>query len=700
MRTAGYVRVSTRRQSQAQTIDQQLARLQAHLAAQGEALQSKQIFRDDGDSGATLNRPGLDRLRDAVRGAEVDRVLITTPDRLARNYVHQMVLLEELERAGCAVEFLERPMSQAPHAQLVLQIRSAVAEYERTLIAERMRRGRQMKLRAGVLLPWTTTPYGYRVDPERPRDPAGGHIDPAEGAIVRELFMRHLEAHETLRGLVKDVPGLGLPSPRGRARWSAASVRGILTTPAYAGQVYSGRKRMRPAHQRRSATHPIGTLAQGRAPVAPEAWQLVATIPAMVSPEHFAQVRAKLALNQRQASRQNKTHASLLRALVSCGVCQACCIARTTNGGLRYYVCRTKAVPRYAQPGPPCRSRHIPAQQLEDLVWHDLCALMRHPEQIAHALERAHGGHWLPQELRARREALRKGRVTLETQIDRLTQAYLAEIIPLAEYQRRRRTLEEKIQALETQITQLEAQADRQAEWAGLLISTEAFCRRVQAGLHNATFQQRRQLIELLIDRVVVTDDEVEIRYVMPTHPRSEHVRFCQLRKDYFHHVVEVLRLPQRTGVGEVACLLEGFEGWGIRRVLINRDDPWGGCMLGLEGLTEKALGGLGIAGRTQQKVESMALRIDRPVEVIPLFLNFDVGLIDAVRISRRCEIGPAAFVKLGRVALDPAEHRRVIDVEAALQQEFFHVTVAQGIPEIPSHPTDNDLGSKVAPFE
>ena len=77
-------------------------------------------------------------------------------------YVHQMVLLEELEHAGCQVEFLERPMSHDPHDQLVLQIRSAVAEYERTLIAERMRRGRQMKLRAGLLLPWATTPYGYR----------------------------------------------------------------------------------------------------------------------------------------------------------------------------------------------------------------------------------------------------------------------------------------------------------------------------------------------------------------------------------------------------------------------------------------------------------------------------------------------------------------------------------------------------------
>jgi hypothetical protein len=95
-----------------------------------------------------------------------------------------------------------------------------------------------------------------------------------------------------------------------------------------------------------------------------------------------------------------------------------------------------------------------------------------------------------------------------------------------------------------------------------------------------------------------------------------------------------------------------------------------------------------------------MSLGIDSSVEVRPLLLDFDVGLIDPVRIIRRCEIWPAAFVELRRIALDSAEHRRMIDVGAALQQEFFHVTVSQGIPEIPSHPTHNDLRSKVAPFK
>ena len=135
-----------------------MERLQAYLATEGQALTEDHIFRDDGYSGSSLNRPGLDQLRDRIKRACFERVLITSPDRLARRFVHQMLLMEEFEREGCEVQFLDRPMSQDPHDQLLLQIRGAVAEYERVLIAERMRRGRQLRLRSGTLLPWTTPP--------------------------------------------------------------------------------------------------------------------------------------------------------------------------------------------------------------------------------------------------------------------------------------------------------------------------------------------------------------------------------------------------------------------------------------------------------------------------------------------------------------------------------------------------------------
>jgi len=205
MRTAVYVRVSTSRQAQTQTIEQQLERLGTHLQAHSEELANAAIFRDDGYSGATLNRPGLDRLRDAVRAGEIERLLVTDPDRLARNYVQLMVLLEELERCGCQLEFLERPMERDPQDHLLLQIWGAVAEYERTLITESMRRGRQMKLRAGCLLSWTRAPYGHRLDPDRPRDSAGVTVEPAEATLIRELFSRFIEEHTSLFSLAKHL---------------------------------------------------------------------------------------------------------------------------------------------------------------------------------------------------------------------------------------------------------------------------------------------------------------------------------------------------------------------------------------------------------------------------------------------------------------------------------------------------------------
>jgi site-specific DNA recombinase len=308
MSTAIYARVSTERQTLTQTIEQQVERLIAHVYAQGETLRPEDIFRDDGYSGATLNRPGLDRLRDRVKEAAVDCVVITSPDRLARNYVQQMVLLEEFEPAGCRIEFLDQPLGQDPQAHLLLQIRGAVAEYERTLIAERMRRGRQMKLRAGILLPWTIPPYGYRVHPDRPRDPAGVQIEPTEGPIVQEVFARYLEADGTLLGLAKYLLQLGVTSPRGNRRWSAASLHGLLSNPAYTGKVYVGRTHARPARIRRSATHPLGKPTPSQAPTSPETWTLVATIPPLIPQDDFDRVQAKLALNKSQAPRNNKAH--------------------------------------------------------------------------------------------------------------------------------------------------------------------------------------------------------------------------------------------------------------------------------------------------------------------------------------------------------------------------------------------------------
>ncbi len=538
MRIAIYGRVSTSHQVNHQTIEQQLERLTAHVrahASDGWELDPAHIYRDDGYSGAALARPGLDHLRDAIKGREVDRVLVTVPDRLARNYVHQMVLLEEWARAGCAVEFLDRPMSDDPHDHLLLQIRGAVAEYERTLIAERMRRGRLAKLRAGVLLPWTYAPYGYRMSPDRPRDPRGVVTDPAEAAIVAELFALYREPQSSLMQLAIHLDTCGVPTPSGTPRWSSPTIRGILRNPTYTGQVYAQRTKGRPPTHRRSATHPIGRSHDTAVPQPADTWLLVGQVPAVVSQAHFDEVQAKLATNRSFARRNNTAHQYLLRALVSCGCCGLACTARAINRRNFYYLCSGKGHSTSSHRATCCPARHTPAGQLDDLVWNNLCALLSEPAPLAAAVGRAHGGAWLPQELLARRETLRRGQAHLHQQLERLTDAYLRAVIPLDEYERRRRDLEQRVRALAGQEKQLRDDAARQQQLAGVATSLEAFRARIQHGLAEATFEQRRQLVMLLIDRVIVTNADVEIRYVLPTSPESEHVRFCHLRKDYFH---------------------------------------------------------------------------------------------------------------------------------------------------------------------
>jgi site-specific DNA recombinase len=545
MRVAIYARVSTTRQAQTQTIEQQLTRLQAYAQEQGWSVEEQHLYRDDGYSGASLHRPGLDRLRDRVALAELDLVLITTPDRLARKYVHQVLLLEELEQHGCRVEFLDRPMSQDPHDQLLLQIRGAVAEYERTLIAERMRRGRLAKLQAGELLPWVRLPFGYRADPERPRDPRGLRVEESEAVVVQQMFDGYLEEEATLYRVAQRLTDEQIPTPTGQPRWNVASVRGILKNPVYTGTAYANRTQAVPARQRKSALRPVGP-GQSQAPRPSEEW-IPLSVPALVSQETFDLVQAKLAHNQQTAARNNKSHDYLLRGLVSCGVCQLSAIARTVTPGYPYYVCRGRSDALRIAQDQRCTARYAPAAPLDERVWQDLCVVLTQPEPLAQALERAHGGQWLPQELQARQTQVRQALAQVERQQQRLLDAYLAAVVELAEFERKRTELAQRAESFLTQQRQLEAHARQRLELSTMAASMEAFCAQVRAGLDTATFAQRRTLVELLIDRVIVTDGQVEIRYVIPTSPEGPHYPFCHLRKDYFHQHAAVIHRKRRV---------------------------------------------------------------------------------------------------------------------------------------------------------
>jgi site-specific DNA recombinase len=233
---------------------------------------------------------------------------MTAPDRLARHSVHQMLLVDELTQRGCRVECVERPMSDDPHEQLLLQIRSAVAEYERTLMAERMRRGRQAKLRSGQLWPWTRAPSGYRLDPARPRAPSRVRLDPVQAAVVAPRFAWYTDPGQTpsLYQGAQRLSEAQMPTPQGGNRWHVASVRGILRSPPSTGVAYRGRTRPAPARRRQSALPPVGP-GQSPQPAPAEEW-IAVPVPALLSEETFEAAQHRLDRNVHLARRNNTTY--------------------------------------------------------------------------------------------------------------------------------------------------------------------------------------------------------------------------------------------------------------------------------------------------------------------------------------------------------------------------------------------------------
>src|SRR3954468_9738339 len=174
-----------------------------------------------------------------------------------------------------------------------------------------MRRGRLRRLRAGTLLPWTRPPYGYRLSPDRPRDPAGVRLDEAEAATVRNIFTWYVEDGLPLTAMVRRLSRLGIVSPKGKALWAASALRGLLTNPTYVGEVYANRTRATPSARRQSALHPVGKTGTTNLLTARGDWIAVADVPAIVTRGQFDAAQERLTRNRQLASGTTRsTHIS------------------------------------------------------------------------------------------------------------------------------------------------------------------------------------------------------------------------------------------------------------------------------------------------------------------------------------------------------------------------------------------------------
>jgi site-specific DNA recombinase len=514
MNVAAYARVSTQRQAEEQTITQQIERLHARAQAEGWTITPNHLYCDEGYSGARIDRPGLDRLRDAAEQGEFQAVLVTAPDRLARRFVHQTLLIEELAQEGCTIVFLDRPISQDPNDQLLLQIRGAVAEYERALIADRTRRGRIAKLRAGQLLPWINTPYGYRCDPQYPRDPTRLLIEETEASVIRQMFTWYVDEGLSIHAIAARLMQYRIPTYHGGWHWAPATVGGMLRNEVYAGTAYGNRDYETEPHRWRGGRsaaererHHTRRRSRGE-------W-IAVEVPPIISRDLFGRVEALRPLRQAQSPRNNTRHEYLLRARVSCAGCGLAATGRR-DGRHTYYVCNGRQSRVSSGRLQACPVRAIRTDCLDPLVWEDVCRLLSTPRVITEALRKAQAGELYADEATERLRYLQQARRKAERQIERLVEAFTAEVLTLEELKTRRAGLRERVHLLMQQEQDVRSHQRQQVRLSELSANIEALCRTTRAGLHALDFAGRRKIIELLVDRVLISHDEIEIRYAVP----------------------------------------------------------------------------------------------------------------------------------------------------------------------------------------
>ena len=523
MKAAIYARVSTDRQAERGTIGSQLEALRAYVAAAGHEPAGE--YCDDGHSGARLDRPGLDALRDAAEAGLFEVVCCLSPDRLARSYAYQVLILDELARFGVGVAFADAPGldQDDPQAKLLTQVQGVIAEYERAKIGERYRRGKLFRSRAGEVIS-RKAPYGYRRVPRGPGGPAHLEIYEPEATVVRRIFAARA-AGTTIRQICRQLNADAVPTPTGsRAVWGTSTVNRLLRNEAYIGRVYFNRTEAvpdrRPGHRSRQVPRPRGE------------W-IAIPCPPLIAEDTFEAAGKVSYDNAKWSPRRAEPGAWLLRGLVKCGPCgvgTSCHKMRGRNGTWhRYYYCHNHDPVRAGGHDRRCPERNIRADALDEFVFGQVRAALLDPALLL-AGEQAIAVHApVPDDQLLAAELARLDR-RLEAargEHNRLIDLYQAGLIDMPELHRRATAITARQRELEEKRASLAAERADLARGNRLRHGVEHFAGRVRAVLDHLDHPQRQALLRLLIEDVQVTGWHVKIRLRIPLDepPGSDHPR-------------------------------------------------------------------------------------------------------------------------------------------------------------------------------
>ena len=515
---ATYARVSSNQQKEQHTIQSQTAALMEYARTHGYTVPSPWQFQDEGISGATLLRPGLEAIRDLVATGQITAVLVYSPDRLSRKYAYQVLLAEEFARAGVELVFLQAPSGATAEDQLLVQFQGMIAEYERAQIAERSRRGKRHRALQGCVNVLSGAPYGYRYVKKTDTSAAYYQIVEAEAEVIRMIFDWYTRKGFSIEAITRELNQRQIPTRGGKRPWLRSTVWCILRNPAYCGRACFGKSQVRkPQHSNRRTRQRGGHSRYGSDQERPRQEWIEIPVPALISEETFALAQEQLQKNKQFASRRTRRPA-LLQGVLVCQQCGYALYSLSGGDGRHrnyYYRCiGSQSFRNFA--GPLCKNRAVRQEYLDDIIWQEIVRLLQDPALIQHEIERRMQEARQADPVRQREQYLEREQARLHTQMDRLLTAYQEELLTLEQLRERMPELRKQQQAVECELQSLRTAVQDQSRCLRVLDTLNEFRERLLVNADRLDLMARRKIIRLLVKKILVGRDTIIIRHSIP----------------------------------------------------------------------------------------------------------------------------------------------------------------------------------------
>src|SRR5262245_12451842 len=517
-----YARVSSEQQREAHTIASQTAALIAWARTLDLEVPTAWIFEDDGYSGATLERPGLERVRDLAAEGQIQIVLEYSPDRLSRTYAYQILLIEELARHGVETRFLNAPQAAPAEDQLLVQFQGMIAEYERAQILERSRRGKRHRARTGEISVLSGAPYGYRYMRKRDDGPAAYAVIDAEAGVVRQVYEHYTTAGWSIGAITRWLNEQRVATRTPGARWERSMVWAMLRNPAYRGTACFGKTRVA---TRQRVTRPlrlrggIATRDSANHERPRDEW-IEIPVPALVDESTFARAQELLHENKTRGRRRTLTP-SLVQGLVSCRRCGDALSRISTRSSARlihYYRCLGSDGWRHLG-GPRCKSRPVRQDLLDETGWSEVVRLLEDPTLIQQELDRRLAVARAADVTAQRERTVERDLVRVGKSIERLLTAYQEDLLSLEQLRERMPLLRQREHALRAELHAIAEQTRERATYLSLAQTLSMFLGRLRVAADTLDIAERQRIVRLVVKEVLVDDDRIVIRHCIPVPP-------------------------------------------------------------------------------------------------------------------------------------------------------------------------------------